>query len=399
MSGVRLFCFFVAALLWPGHATALPRNLVVLVSIDGFRADYLDLGHTPTLARLAKDGAVADGLKPPFPSLTFPSHVSIVTGRPPDRHGIVHNSMSDPAIRDQRFTLASREAVSDARWWREAVPIWVTAARGRKTTSTMFWPGSETAIGGIRPMDWLPYDDAISSADRVARLLKWLERPDRADFATLYFSEVDTAGHFFGPQSPEVATALKSVDSALATFLEGLERLGLAGAADVVIVSDHGMAEASLDRIIDVRPELKRFPSARGEWADAIGGFTVSAEEEAPLLAALQERAHMRCWRKTDVPAAFAFGSNPRVPPLVCVADLGWRITYVDTPRRMAGLHGYDPKEPSMWGLFVAHGPRIRQVRVPVTDNLDVYLVLCRLLEITPELNEANSLLSEQVLK
>lgn len=385
------------ACLWPGHARPnYGKGLTVLISIDGFRADYLSLGNMPTLARLAKDGAVAEGLKPPFPSLTFPSHVSIVTGRPPDRHGIVHNAMRDPTIKDQRFTLSARAAVTDARWWREAIPVWVTAARAGKTSATMFWPGSEAEIGGIRPTFWEPYQE-ISSDARVERLLARLQRPDPADFATLYFSEVDIAGHIFGPRSPEVAASLARVDTALAAFLEGLTKLGVV--ANLIIVSDHGMADASTERVIDVHSDLSGFASARGLWADALGGFEVSAAEEKALLAALQKRPHMRCWRKSEIPATYAFGRHRRVPAIVCLADTGWRISFSETLRPISGLHGYDPDDPSMWGLFIAQGPRIRPARLPLIANLDVYPLLCRLLDILPEDNEASTALADTIVR
>ena len=97
-------------------ATAAPRQSaarpsVLLVSIDGFRADYMDLGITPNLERIAADGARAAWMTPSYPSLTFPNHYTIVTGLRPDHHGIVQNTMHDPVLGD--FSLGRREAVGD----------------------------------------------------------------------------------------------------------------------------------------------------------------------------------------------------------------------------------------------------------------------------------------------
>jgi ectonucleotide pyrophosphatase/phosphodiesterase family protein 5 len=169
------------------------KPLVVLVSIDRFRPDYLRHGNSATLDELAESGASAKGLLPAFPSVTFPNHYSIVTGLVPDHHGIVNNTMFDPTVSGRPFSLAHRDALANPAWWNEGTPIWVTLHRQGKRSSTMFWPGSETAIHGVQPDDWLPYDDARTSLDRVEKLLSWLDRPDdmRADFATLYFSEVD----------------------------------------------------------------------------------------------------------------------------------------------------------------------------------------------------------------
>src|SRR5688572_9445904 len=128
---------------------------VLLVSLDGFRADYLDRGHTPNLARLAREGVHARWMVPSYPSLTFPNHYTLVTGLRPDRHGIVHNTMADPVL--GTFNLSAREAVGDGRWW-GGEPIWITAQRAGVPTATLFWPGSEAAIDGVRPTRWRPYD-------------------------------------------------------------------------------------------------------------------------------------------------------------------------------------------------------------------------------------------------
>jgi len=103
-----------------------PAEAVVMISIDAFRADYLDLGVTPNLSRIAAEGARARWMTPSYPALTFPNHYTLVTGLRPDRHGIVHNTMSDPDIGG--FKAADRNAVADGRWW-GGEPIWVTAEK------------------------------------------------------------------------------------------------------------------------------------------------------------------------------------------------------------------------------------------------------------------------------
>jgi len=89
-----------------------PKPLILLVSIDGFKPEYLQRGLTPQLSELANTGAVTQGMYPVFPTLTFPNHYSIVTGLYPDHHGIVNNQMKDAAI-EEPFKLSSRTAVSN----------------------------------------------------------------------------------------------------------------------------------------------------------------------------------------------------------------------------------------------------------------------------------------------
>lgn len=237
---------------------AAKAPVTILVSIDGFRADYMTRGLTPHLSRLASDGATAV-MRPSFPSKTFPNHWTLVTGVVPDRHGIVANSFSDPTRPDERFSMAS----DDPFWWNAAEPIWVTAERAGIPTATMFWPGSNVAwgghveanshhmvVGGTRPRDWAQYNGAITDRQRVDMIVDWLRRPaeTRPHFLTLYFDEVDTAGHADGPDSPEVNAAIRAVDGAIGRLIAELAKLDQP--ANLVVVADHGMAAISSDRVV-----------------------------------------------------------------------------------------------------------------------------------------------------
>ncbi len=132
-------------------ATAHAAPLTILVSIDGMRPDYLERGVTPNLNRLAAGGARAVAMRPSFPSITFPNHYTLVTGLRPDHHGVVDNNMDDAAIPGVRFSMDNPAAVTDRRWWDQAEPIWVTAELHGIRSGTLFWPGSEAAIHGVRP--------------------------------------------------------------------------------------------------------------------------------------------------------------------------------------------------------------------------------------------------------
>ena len=110
-------------------APGLPRDAqapVILVSIDGFRNDYLQRGLTPTLAAMAANGARAEYMRPSYPSITFPNHYTLVTGLRPDRHGIVHNAMSDAGL--GKFRTSDRAAMAKSDWW-GGVPVWVSVER------------------------------------------------------------------------------------------------------------------------------------------------------------------------------------------------------------------------------------------------------------------------------
>jgi predicted AlkP superfamily pyrophosphatase or phosphodiesterase len=378
------------------HAAEPPRASkppLILVSIDGFRADYFDRGLTPTIAALAADGVRArEGIRPSFPTLTFPNHYTLVTGLYPDHHGIVDNTMDDARIRpDPHFAMSNYAAVADGRWWSEAKPLWVTAKEQGLRTGTMFWPGSEARIARLRPDHWAHFDAAIKSDRRVDIVLDWLDEPadKRPEFITLYFDQVDHQGHWFGPESAEVNQALREVDRAIARLVEGLEHRGLYDSANLVIVADHGMAATSLERVVYL-DEL----APNGALTFLTGGPTASMRANTPAgaRAVLGRHPHMTCWRKAALPPRFHYGANRRVAPIICLADAGWVMTtyaYRDTHRFSVGEHGYDNADPAMRALFVAHGPAFRRgVLFPVFDNVDVYPLQAHVLGVRPERND-----------
>ena len=387
MSRLLLILF---ALTLSACATTAPERLegagdplVILVSIDGFRPDYLDRGVTPTLNALKADGAFAV-MRPSFPSVTFPNHYTLVTGLHPDRHGIVGNTMVDADL--GRFSLGNAAAVTNGDWWDEGEPIWVTAERAGLTTGTMFWPGSEAEISGVRPSHWSVFDQSMSGDARVDQVLGWLDLPGDSspDFATLYFDIVDTTGHRHGPEAAETTAAAASVDASLARLVAGLEARGLSDRTTLVIVSDHGMAATSperaiyLDDIIDVE-------ALQIVHAGAFAGFNpVPGREDEVRAALIRRHPHMACFDKADLPERLAYGRHPRVPAIICLPETGWLVATRDWPvRGPGGAHGYDNAAPEMAALFIAHGPRVRPgVTLTHVDSVDVQPLLARLLGI-----------------
>ena len=378
-----------------------PRKpLTVLISIDGFKSDYLKRGITPNLSALAQRGAVAKGMTPAFPSVTFPNHISLVTGVVPDKHGIVNNTMQDPTIPNTRFRLADRTVLADPKWWTEVKPIWVTAHRQKKITSTLFWPGSEVLIEGLQPDDWLPYQE-IPSHDRVLKLLEWLDRPDatRADFATLYFSEVDILGHQAGVDSPQTNAAIANVDQEIGAFIAGLEKLHLKSVTNLVIVSDHGMANTSPERVIALSDLSPHLPQAAVIWTGAFGGIEIDPSQTDATLADLKQAEHMACWRKAKISARFQFGTHRRIPEIFCLADMGWTIINKPGAPIVPGQHGYDPASPEMRAFFLASGPGIKKLKLGIIKNTEVYSLICRLVGIKPENKNSGAQLARRILR
>ncbi|WP_140985587.1 ectonucleotide pyrophosphatase/phosphodiesterase [Asticcacaulis tiandongensis] len=380
--------------------TAVP---LILISIDGFHPDYLTRGVTPNLNAIGQKG-VSAAMRPSFPSVTFPNHYTLVTGLRPDHHGIVGNTMRDPQRPEQRFALSNAEAVTDRFWWDDGVPFWVSAEQAGMKTGTMFWPGSEADIRGVRPSYYVKFNQKLPGNARVDQVLAWLDLPEaeRPQATTLYFDIVDTAGHHHGPDSERVNEAVASVDQSIGYLLEQLKARGLEGRVNIVVVSDHGMSPTSADRGVFL-DELIPADSYRFVTLGPVAMLNAVDGRDAEVAAGLlKDHEHMQCWRKGEVPERLHFGTHRRVPEFVCMAEARWLIAQNRTKGvgYTGGAHGYDPESPDMASSFIAAGPDIRQgVALEVFDNVDVYPFVMRLLKLQPEPNDGSLKLLEPALR
>jgi len=382
-----------------------PRPTVLLISIDGLRARDVTPELMPNVTRLARSGVHAvDGMRPSYPSLTFPNHYSIVTGLRPDHHGIIQNTMHDPVLGD--FKLSSGDAVSDGRWW-GGEPVWVSVEKAGLHSATLFWPGSQAAIEGVRPSTWRTYDKNVSANERVDTVLKWLGEPEatRPTFVTLYFDEVDENEHEHSPGSPEAVAAIHETDAAIGRLIDGLDARGLYNRINIVLVSDHGFAKVPNDHVVAVEDLVTR------EEARAVSLGQVPEFAPNPGYEAIAERKllgrhdHFECWKKKRLPSRWHYGSNPRIPPIVCQMDEGWdMLAKTAIPARLKGgdrgSHGFDPDLPSMRATFVGEGPAFQYgTTLPVFDNIDVYPLLMRLLGLPARPNDGNAHTFDNVLR
>jgi predicted AlkP superfamily pyrophosphatase or phosphodiesterase len=401
----RVFVVLLLSLSLAIAAACRPdSSSVILISFDGWRWDYDQKAPAPNLKSLIARGVRAERLIPSFPSKTFPNHYSVVTGLYPAHHGIVANNIYDPET-GLKFGLGDRQAVGDSRWW-GGEPIWVTVQRQGGRAATLFWPGSEAAIGGIRPHFWSLYDGKMTNEARVDQVLAWLDRPpaERPSFITCYFSDTDDAGHDDGPDSQAVRDAVTRLDGLLGRLLDGLRSRGLTDAVNIVITSDHGMAATSQDRVIVIDDYLDASTVDIVDINPTIGIVpkTVTADEVYARLEKAHPRLHV--YRREQTPEHWRYRDNPRIPAIVGVADDGWVVLRqrAGQPRpvpRSGGAHGYDPRALSMHGLFVAAGPAFRRgVTVPPFENVHIYNALAAALAVKPARNDGDFVIANKLV-
>ena len=403
-----LSCLSLAGFRQPTPALPPGQAIVILISIDGFRWDYLNRLSPPAISNLAATGVRADGLIPQFPSKTFPNHYTIVTGLRPANHGIISNNMRAPDIPGE-FAMSNRDVLADPRWW-GGEPIWNTAESQGRKAGAMFWPGSETVIGGRQATYWTPYSDDLPHAERVSRVLGWLKLPEgeRPSFLTLYYNDVDVAGHSRGPSSEDVKSAVLRVDQSIGELVAGVNQLGLADRVHYVVVSDHGMAELSPDRLIVLDHYLDVSTVDVVDWAPVLALSPKDGNVEKLYAALKGKHPAIEVYRSSEVPAVYGLAGHARLPAVVGIAQEGWFVTSTREVNRWAqpdrhapgGSHGYDARLQSMQGVFIANGPRLRAgLRVKPFENIHIYNFLCAVLGLQPTKNDGDPAVTRDMLR
>lgn len=360
------------------------RHYTVLISLDGFRWDYPLMYDTPFLDSLGREG-VSAVMRPSFPSKTFPNHYTLATGLVPDRHGIIANRFYDTAS-GRTFSISDPATSKDGSFY-GGEPVWLTAKRQGVKVGVVYWPGSDVAINGQHPDYWHDYNKTprLSFPARVAEIERLMKLPEgeRPGLVMAYFEHPDYQGHDFGPASKEVRRSVEAIDGLLSMLYNSLRSLPYGDDINFIVTSDHGMAQTSPQRAVSLSDYVK------AEWCERVMAdvptliFPKKGRED-DIMKALEGVAHIRAWRKEDVPAYLHYGTNKNVAAIVVLPDMGWVIS--EDGKVKPGNHGYDPTLPEMNVPLRAAGPDFRRgfTKTGLMDNTDIYPTLCRLLGIEP---------------
>ncbi len=371
---------------------AEPDHPTLLIGIDGVRHDYFELyeEETETLRGLIDEGVKAESLKPIFPTATFPNLYATATGLYAENHGIVANTVYDPQ-RGVQLRMSDSDEQQRPEWWK-GEPIWATAEMQGLKAGTFFWVGSEAPYNGERASEWVAYDGRIPHRHRVEQVVHWLSDEDPVDFATLYFSAVDSAGHSYGPESEEVAEALADVDRNLQRLIDQLDEAGVWPDINLVIISDHGMIELDEDKTVFLDEIIDMDDVFVNTWGPvAMINYTAGdgdVSEVYDALANADEAQHYEVYLRDDIPERYRLKGSERAPDLLVVADMPYSLTntgYFQDRGVMTATHGYDPEYMEMHGIFAAHGPDIAQGKViDMVEIVDIYALMAHLLDLEP---------------
>ena len=361
------------------------KRYILMISMDGFRWDYTEDVETPNFDKIAQIGVKAEAMQVSFPSKTFPNHYTLATGLYPDHHGIILNRFYAPDL-GKSYSISNSASVQDGDFY-GGEPIWCTAEKQGMKTATYFWIGSEAEIGGVRPTYWKEYDHYFPFSQRIDTVMHWLSLPEekRPQFVMLYFHEPDAVGHSYGPDSQKVKDKVKVMDTYLGTIMEKLAALPVADLVNVIVVSDHGMANISDDRKIILTDYLDQNDVVR-----AVGGnpnYAIQAKDGMidKVYNDIKDIEHLSVWKKGELPERFHFGEGPRTLDIFVTAENTWSVYFDEKSleKSKKGTHGYDNEEMDMHAIFYAYGPAFKEAYVaPTFANVDVYSLLAEILEL-----------------
>ncbi|MHC5309761.1 alkaline phosphatase family protein [Myroides sp. LJL116] len=379
------------------------KPYVIMISIDGFRYDYIKKHDAKFLAQLAQKGVEAESLIPSFPSVTFPNHYTLVTGLYPANHGLTGNNIYDQSI-DERYSLRNGKQVRNPQWY-GGTPLWVLAEKAGLLSACYYWPGSEAAIQNTLPTYYYAYSEKSDIEDRIQAVEQWLSLPEqtRPHFITFYLPQVDHAGHGFGPDAKQTYEAVQYVDKALEQLVTRVNKTGLP--INFVIVSDHGMLDIDQETLLSFPIKADEEQLTLVSNGTLMSVFVKNKQDIDLWYNKIQEglnKDHMTVYKNEDLPKHLNFGAGTdkfdRVGDIVLLA----KAPYYFTNRAFPASHGYDPKQiKEMDGIFIGQGPNFKENhKVESFKNVDVYPIVARILNlpITQEIDGEDKIADKVLL-
>jgi predicted AlkP superfamily pyrophosphatase or phosphodiesterase len=412
------FSLFIIALSTVSSAWSAPSQtsapLVVLISVDGLKPEAIleASAHglkVPHLRAFMTDGVYANGVRGVLPTVTYPSHTTLITGASPARHGVYDNTTFDPLARNERGWY----------WYAEDIKVptlWDAAAAAHLKTASVYWPVSVNAnITYNLPQIWrtgtdddLKLQRALSTPGLEQELSAELghypggmeetvaEDEIRARFAirllekkhpallTVYLSGLDTEEHASGPFSPKSNQTLERLDTVVGDLRSAAEKAA-PGRATVCVVSDHGFAAIQHD--VNLYAAFREAGLISVNQAGKIADWKAmpwpAGGSAAIMLADPKDEAvRVRVKQLLDTLARDPANGIERIVPadeinraggfpgaaFVVALQVGYEMAYalslpLITPPSNLGMHGYLPERPEMRSSFFIVGPNIAKGR------------------------------------
>ena len=360
----------------------ITKPYVILISADGFRADFTELYEAKKLQALSKQGIRGKYMIPSYPSVTFPNHYSIVTGLYPSHHGLVDNSYIDVPT-GAFYNMGNKKMVAEGKWY-GGTPLWVLAEQQKMISASFYWVGSEADIQGIKPTYHYIYNEKIDIARRIKAVKEWLSLPEdkRPHFITFYFSDVDHDAHTYGPDDIRVKKSVQFVDSSINALQESLSSLQLP--INYIFVSDHGMAKVDN---VNTKPLPSSIDTAyfKVPWGDTqLHLYAKDKSKVESTYNALKKDTSVTVYTLDETPAYWHYKKADdkfnRLGDLIVVPHFP-KVFNLSKGKASLGKHGFDNHMPEMRASFMAWGPAFKKGKViEGFENVNIYPIIAHVL-------------------
>lgn len=376
---------------------------LLLVSLDGFRWDYLSKGSFPNFTSIIQNGVESKlGVKNAFLTKTFPNHYTIVTGLYEESHGIVGNVIFDPHF-NETFHIENKTQEAESKWFDDGgEPVWVTNQKfsTSRRSGSIFWPGDRAAVKGFLPYRHLPYDGSMSFRTRIDKIISWFVDEYPINLGLLYYEEPDRTGHEFGPDSPEIIEKIKELDGDIGYLINQLLANHLLGEMNIIITSDHGMTSTPTDEEHEINlDKYLNLSSYDIDSVNPVGTIRPKPGMEDEIYNNLSSVPHLHVYRKEEIPAAYHYTNNRRIDAILAEPDEHYWISS-NNSRGVPGEHGYNNSLKSMHPFFIAVGPQFKSgASVEIFNNVDIYPLMCQILRIPDAPNNGSLSVVDKLLR
>jgi predicted AlkP superfamily pyrophosphatase or phosphodiesterase len=379
-----------------GDAEAPSERTVVLLVFDGLAPALVRAVETPSLKRIAREGASTLAMVPVFPTLSMPNHVSLSTGCYPEHHGVVSNRFIDP----ERGLYSEK---GDSLWLEACEHLSETVERQGVRASIYGWMGTHRqdklliSYGG-------PYEDPPpSSAQRMAQVIEAIERPgDRSRFIASYVDEPDHVLHMLGFDAPESAAMMREVDGAIGRVLAAIDEAQLWDRTTLIVTTDHGLipvtthlnvggilSRAGIEGVVAADGSIAHVyltdPRTRAAAIDKLKGFKqfdVIVPGSAPDWAHLGTSKRLGDFVISTKPGYYMFDRG--------IWPVHLRFAFRFAPdelgeRTIVAAHGYPPSTPGVEAVFFAMGAGVAKgASLEGLRTIDVHPTISKLLGVEP---------------
>ncbi len=366
---------------------AVEKPYLIFISADGYRYDYTEKHNAQNLLKYSNQGVSAKAMLPSFPSITFPNHWSLITGLYPSHHGLVDNFFYDYS-RKEFYAMSKKENAEDGSWY-GGVPLWSLAEKQGAVSASLQWVGSASEAGGIRPTYYYHYHEKFSPEEKINKVVNWLKLPEdvRPHFISLYFPEVDAAGHHYGPETDETKNAVKLVDNAIGNLVEKVNQLGLKN-VNFIFVSDHGMIKVDKENPLSI-PEIlldkDRFDIFNSQTLLRVVVKNPNEIKTVYHQLKASKTDDYKVILTTRFPRILHYGTKDdkynRIGQILLVPNAP-KIFLEKGKSTSVGKHGYNPrKTPEMKAVFYAWGDVFKNnLEISEFSNVNVYPLVAEIL-------------------